>query len=65
MVNGVLTEDLMNLSFADETIDIVLSSDVQEHIPRPYDAHREIYRVLKPNGRRICTVLFLQIEFLD
>jgi len=65
MVNGVLHEDLMNLSFADETIDIVLSSDVFEHIPRPYDAHREIWRVLKQNGRHIFTVPFYQTEFVD
>jgi SAM-dependent methyltransferase len=65
MVNGVLHEDLMNLSFQDESIDIVLSSDVLEHVPRPYDAHREIWRVLKPNGRHIFTVPFYQTEFLD
>jgi SAM-dependent methyltransferase len=65
MVNGVLHEDLINLSFVDETIDIVLSSDVLEHVPRPYDAHREIWRVLKPKGRHIFTVPFYQTEFLD
>jgi len=65
MVNGVLHEDLMNLSFKDESFDIVLSSDVLEHVPRPYDAHREIWRVLKPNGRHIFTVPFYQTEFLD
>lgn len=65
MVNGVLHEDLMNLSFADETIDIVLSTDVLEHVSRPYDAHREIWRVLKPNGRHIFTVPFYMTEFID
>lgn len=65
MVNGVLHEDLLSLSFKDESIDIVLSSDVFEHVPRPYDAHRQIWRVLKPNGRHIFTVPFYQTEFLD
>jgi len=65
IVNGVLHEDLMNLSFKDASIDIVLSSDVLEHVPRPYDAHREIWRVLKPNGKHIFTVPFHQTEFLD
>jgi hypothetical protein len=64
-VNGVLHEDLMNLSFEDESIDVVISSDVLEHVPRPYDAHREIWRVLKPGGRHIFTVPFHQTEFLD
>ena len=65
MVSGVLHEDLMNLSFKDESIDIVLSSDVLEHVPRPYDAHHEIWRVLKPGGRHIFTVPFHQTEFVD
>ena len=65
IANGVLHEDMMNLSFTDETIDIVLSSDVLEHVPQPYDAHREIWRVLKPNGRHIFTVPFHLTEFLD
>lgn len=64
-VNGVLHEDLMNLSFDDASIDIVLSSDVLEHVPRPYDAHRQIWRVLKPGGRHIFTVPFHLTEFLD
>jgi SAM-dependent methyltransferase len=38
--------------------DVVLSSDVLEHVPSPYLAHREIYRVLKPGGRHIFTVPF-------
>lgn len=65
IVNGMLHEDLMDLSFDDESIDIVLSSDVLEHVSRPYDAHREIWRVLKPNGRHIFTVPFHPKEFLD
>ena len=65
MVNGILNEDLMDLSFKDETFDLVLSSDVLEHVPDPYKAHREIYRVLKPNGRHVFTVPFYQTEFLD
>lgn len=65
IVNGVVHEDLMNLSFKDASIDIVLSADILEHIPRPYDAHREIWRVLKPGGKHIFTVPFLQTEFID
>jgi SAM-dependent methyltransferase len=64
-VNGVLHEDLMSLSFEDESIDVAISTDVLEHVPRPYDAHREIWRVLKPGGRHVFTVPFYQTEFLD
>ncbi|OUL79970.1 methyltransferase domain-containing protein [Paraburkholderia hospita] len=64
-VGGIRNEDLQCLSFADESFDLVLSSDVLEHMPRPYDAHREIYRVLKPGGRHIFTVPFYPWEALD
>lgn len=56
MVGGVRNEDLQALSFDAMTFDVVLSSDVLEHMPSPYQAHREIFRVLKPGGRHIFTV---------
>ncbi len=65
IINGVRHEDLMALSFADSIFDLVISADVLEHVPDPYRAHKEIYRVLKSNGRHIFTVPFYQTEFLD
>jgi SAM-dependent methyltransferase len=65
MVEGRMHQDLMSLSFDDESIDLVISSDVFEHIPDAYRAHREVYRVLKPGGRHVFTVPFYQTEFLD
>lgn len=56
VVDGVRNEDVQALSFSDGTFDIVLSSEVLEHVPDPYRAHREIHRVLKPGGRHIFTV---------
>jgi hypothetical protein len=58
VVNGVRHEDLEQLSFADACFDVVLSSDVLEHVPDAYCAHREILRVLRPGGRHIFTVPF-------
>lgn len=55
-VNGVLNEDLQALSFDSTMFDVVLSSDVLEHMPSPYLAHSEICRVLKPGGKHIFTV---------
>ncbi|MFA5828062.1 MAG: class I SAM-dependent methyltransferase [Candidatus Shapirobacteria bacterium] len=63
--NGTLHQDLMNLSFSDQTFDIVLSSDVFEHISKPYLAHKEIYRVLKPGGIHIFTVPFSSSGYHD
>jgi len=65
LVNGIMHQDLMGLSFPSESIDLVLSSDVFEHMPAPYKAHHEVFRVLKPGGRHIFTVPFYQTEFLD
>lgn len=65
MVNGVRHEDLMALSFPDCSFDVVLSADVFEHIPKPYQAHREVWRVLRPGGRHIFTVPFHQTQYLD
>jgi SAM-dependent methyltransferase len=59
IVRGIRHEDLQRLSFANESFDLVLTSDVLEHIPDPYAAHREIFRVLKPGGRHIFTVPFV------
>ncbi|WP_153099514.1 class I SAM-dependent methyltransferase [Paraburkholderia hayleyella] len=64
-VQGIRNEDLQDLTFDNASFDLVISSDVLEHMPRPYDAHREIYRVLKPGGRHIFTVPFYAWEALD
>jgi hypothetical protein len=65
VVDGVMHQDLMALSFASESIDLVLSSDVFEHVADPYRAHAEVHRVLRPGGRHVYTVPFHQTEFLD
>jgi len=65
LVGSTMHQDLRRLSFADNSIDLIVSSDVFEHVPDPYRAHREILRVLKPNGRHVFTVPFYQTEFLD
>jgi SAM-dependent methyltransferase len=65
VVDGTMHQDLMQLSFDDGSIDLVLSSDVLEHVPEPYRAHCELARVLAPGGRHVFTVPFHQHEFLD
>lgn len=64
-VDGVRNEDLQALSFADASFDVVLSSDVLEHVPQPYQAHREIFRVLKPGGRHVFTVPYGEASLCD
>ncbi len=53
---GVRCEDLETLTFADESFDLIVTSDIFEHIRRPYRAFKEMFRVLKPGGAHIFTV---------
>jgi SAM-dependent methyltransferase len=64
-VNGLLHQDLQSLSFNDNSFDVVLSTEVFEHIPDAYDAFKEVYRVLKSGGRHIFTVPFDAGVFKD
>jgi len=53
---GVRCENLERLTFADGTFDLVLTSDIFEHVRRPMAAFAELHRVLKPGGRHCFTV---------
>ena len=48
--------DFQNLHYENETFDVVIASDVFEHIRRDEQAYREVYRVLKNNGAFVLTV---------
>ncbi len=56
LADGVINQNLECLTFSDESLDIVVTSDVMEHVRLDDRAHREIYRVLKPGGIYIFTV---------
>lgn len=49
-------QNLEQLTFADNTFNIVITSDVMEHVRLDKLAHQEIRRVLKPGGVYIFTV---------
>lgn len=65
IVNQTLHQDLMATSFESNSIDLMLSSDVFEHIPNPYKAFAEVHRILKPGGKHIFTVPFYQEAYRD
>ena len=54
--DGSRCEDITNLTFADGSIDLIISSDVLEHVPDIKRAFSETARVLKPGGMHIFTV---------
>ena len=54
-VNGVRSENIEDLTFANESIDLFITQDVMEHVFHPDRAIAEIHRVLKPGGAHIFT----------
>jgi SAM-dependent methyltransferase len=48
--------DLENLAFADETFDLVITSDIFEHVRQDAKGYHEIYRTLKKGGTFLLTV---------
>ncbi|WP_308992661.1 class I SAM-dependent methyltransferase [Mariniflexile litorale] len=55
-VKGIRNEDLESQTFPDESFDLVITSDVMEHIYNPEKAFKEIHRTLKPGGAHIFSV---------
>jgi SAM-dependent methyltransferase len=55
-VDGVRREDLEDLTLDDESVDVVITQDVLEHVLHPDRAFREIARVLAPGGLHVWTV---------
>ena len=53
---SVTNQNLERLTFPDASFDVVLTSDVLEHVRLEARAHREIRRVLKPGGVYVFTV---------
>jgi SAM-dependent methyltransferase len=55
---GALNVDLQRMPFPDARFDVVLSSDVMEHVRDARAAHAEIRRVLRPGGAYVFNVPF-------
>jgi len=55
-INGVRNENLENLTFPDNQFDVVITSEVLEHVADLDVAIEEIMRVLKPGGYHVFTV---------
>jgi SAM-dependent methyltransferase len=54
--DGARCEDITKLTFGPNSLDLIVSSDVLEHVPDPDAAFHECYRVLKPGGFHLFTV---------
>jgi len=60
--NGIRHEDAMDLSFKDESFDLMISNDVYEHVPDLEAALINAYKKLKNNGRLLFTIPFHENE---
>jgi SAM-dependent methyltransferase len=52
----VCSSDIIKLPFGNETFDVVICSEVLEHIPDHHNAIKEIVRVLKPGKSMVVSV---------
>ena len=50
IARGTVVGDGMNLPFRDGAVDLCYSSNVLEHVPRPWDMADEMLRVTRPGG---------------
>lgn len=62
VVDGIRHEDALGLSFADASLDLILSTDVLEHVPRIEPALEEAVRVLRPGGAMVFSIPFHYLE---
>jgi SAM-dependent methyltransferase len=58
--DGSVMEDITHLTFSDGSLDLIVSSDVLEHVPDAAAAFRESFRVLRAGGAHVFTVPFEQ-----
>jgi SAM-dependent methyltransferase len=53
---AIACQNLEQLTFEDEFFDLIITSDIFEHIRKPFIAFKEIYRVLKKGGCHVFTI---------
>src|SRR5450759_945995 len=54
--DGSQVQDITNLTFANASVDLMISGDVLEHVPDLNAAFGEMRRVLRPGGMHLFTV---------
>lgn len=55
-LNGVQCQDVEKLTYKNGSFDLVTSTEVFEHVPNDLNGFKEIYRVLRENGKFVFTV---------
>ncbi len=60
IIKNIRNEDALNLSFKDNSFDVIVSNDVFEHIPNINKSLSEAQRVLKNSGSLLISIPFYQ-----
>lgn len=58
IINGIRHENVERLSFGDNRLDLIVSTDVFEHVPNPDVAFFECARALKKGGILVASIPF-------
>lgn len=58
IIQGIRHEDVKNLSFSDDSLDLIVSNNVFGHVPNPSRAFSECARALNPDGLMLSTIPF-------
>lgn len=53
---GVQCQNLEKLTYSSNRFDLTVTSDILEHVRRPFQAFSEIFRILKPGGYHIFSI---------
>ncbi len=56
--NGIVCQDLEQLTFRDDSVDLVITEDVFEHVRDWRKGFSEVFRVLKKNGLHVFSIPF-------
>ena len=56
-----IVSDITDIPCEDDSFDVILCSEVIEHVPRPRDVIREFARLLRPGGELIITAPFCSL----
>ncbi|MEO0751759.1 MAG: class I SAM-dependent methyltransferase [Pseudomonadota bacterium] len=54
--DGVQCQDLTQLTYDDASFDLVISTEVMEHVHQPWRAFQEVARVLRAGGSYVFTI---------
>jgi SAM-dependent methyltransferase len=54
--DGLRCENVMALTFANASFDLVVTSDIFEHVRRPDEGFAEVHRVLRPGGVHVFSI---------